>query len=433
MCSERFASQLMNRSRSFLLILALALALRAAWAAAVPVQPLSDGHAYDVLAQNIWNGTGYGWLPGEPTAYWAPGTPFVYAFLFFIFGHTYTPIVILNLLLGVFVVAAAMQLAAGWFNPRVGLLTGVVLALWLNLIEFTTILASELLFCALLLGALLAWTHPVQSWQRRAIGAGVLLAAACYVRPVALALPLVFFILEWLRARKNAQVNALKSGLGSAVLLVVVMALVIAPWSVRNTLTFGHFILLTTNGGGVFWSGNNPNSNGASMDMQPTLPSDNMSEQDAYLTARALAYIGAHPLAFGAGIVEKIVLTHSRESIGIAWNQAGLERWGNAVILALKIANSLFWFPVFGLALAGIGILLWQNGWRALVTQPVILLWAYFALAHAVILAQDRYHIPSIPAIAMLAAYTSVYLYDARRVRGGMRVALAHENLPTEC
>lgn len=418
----------MNR-RSFLVILVLAFTLRAAWAIAVPVQPLSDGHAYDVLAQNIVNGTGYGFQPGDPNAYWPPGTSFVYALVYFIFGHTYLSIVLLNLALGVFIVAAAMQLSARWFTQRQSLVTGLILALWLNLIEFTTILASELLFCALLLAALLAWTHPAHGWQRRAVGAGVLLAAACYVRPIGLGLPIVFLALEWLRAQQQGVLDARKHMLTTIAVMGLVMALVIAPWSIRNTATFGQFVLLSTNGGAAFWGGNNPESTGEGITVQPKFPTDNMGDQDTYLTTQTFDYIRMHPLDFGAGILKKLVLTHSRESIGIAWNEAGLvARWGGAVILPLKIANAAFWFGVLVLALAGIAFLYRQNGWTALVRQPALALWGYFALTHAIILAQDRYHMPSTPAIAMLAAYALVCVAEAWQVRAGLRADAVQPN-----
>lgn len=410
-----------NKPLAYFAILALALVLRIAWAIAVPVQPLSDSSGFDLLAQNLANGGGFGFRPGAPTAQWVPGPPFVYAFFYLIFGHTYLPIVILNIALGVFIVAEVIQLAEWWFGRRVSLVTGLLLALWLNLIEFTTLLASELLFCALLLGALLVWVHPNYNRLRRAVVAGALLAAACYVRVIGLTLPFIFFAFEWLRVRRSLRAHALKHSLAGAALLGIVMALVIAPWSLRNTLTFGRFILITTNGGEVFWNGNNVTSDGRSMEPTPQSPSANSADQDAYLTSQALVYMRDHPLDFSIGFVKKLVLLHSRESIGIVWNELALAaRWDEAVLLPLKIVNAAYWYIVLALALAGITILFRQNGWRAIITQPAAWVWAYFALTVAVFLGQDRYHIPSIPAIAMLAGYALVYVYDAWLARPGL-------------
>lgn len=147
----------MKITRAPILILVVAFCVRAGWALFVPVMPLSDSYAYDTFAQNLANGLGYGWNAGEPTVFWMPGTAMVYALFYRTFGHAYSPIVILNVLLGVWIVLAAMWLSEKWFDARTGLVTGWLLALWPNLIQFTSILASELLFMALVLAALLLW------------------------------------------------------------------------------------------------------------------------------------------------------------------------------------------------------------------------------------------------------------------------------------
>ncbi len=413
MCGERFI--LKHRAQVVWAVLVLALLLRIAWAVAVPVVPVSDGTAYDLFAQNLVRGLGFGFQAGEPTAHWPPGVSAVYALFYMSVGHTYLPIVLLNIVLGVFMVAAAMQLAAWWYNPYVSVITGFLLALWLNLIEFTTLLASEQLFCALLLGALLVWEHPGWSRTRRAPGAGVLLALACYMRPAGLALPVVFVILEWLRIRRT-QLRPFASVLIAGALLLLAMAVVIVPWTVRNVLTFGRVILISDNAGQVFWSGNNPAADGASI--VPVPESALVKTADPYtdLNGQLLGYAGAHPLAFAAGILQKLVLTHSRESIGVVWNEVGLTaRWGAGVLLPLKAVNAVYWYIVLALALAGMALVI-RAGWLELGAQPPFWVWAYFALVAAVFLGQDRYHIPSNPAIAMFAASALVHFYKPLRV-----------------
>ena len=49
--------------RAAIAIILLALLLRVAWAAMVPVVPISDGHAYDIFARNLAAGVGFGFLP----------------------------------------------------------------------------------------------------------------------------------------------------------------------------------------------------------------------------------------------------------------------------------------------------------------------------------------------------------------------------------
>ena len=86
-------------------IVCVAICVRAIWAMAVPVVPVSDSVAYDTFASNLANGDGYGWRPESPTAYWPVGTSAMYALLYAMFGHVYWPIVFFNIVLGVGIVA----------------------------------------------------------------------------------------------------------------------------------------------------------------------------------------------------------------------------------------------------------------------------------------------------------------------------------------
>lgn len=138
-------------------IILVALFLRLLWAIAVPVIPLSDGNAYDTFAQNLANGNGYGWGINDLTAYWPPGTSFIYAIFYKIFGHTYWPIILFNLLLAAATIWVSMYLAEKWFSRRIAILTGLILAFWPAQIQFTTVLSSELLFTALVMVALWVW------------------------------------------------------------------------------------------------------------------------------------------------------------------------------------------------------------------------------------------------------------------------------------
>jgi hypothetical protein len=78
-------------------------------------------------------------------------------------------------------------------------------------------------------------------------------------------------------------------------------------------------------------------------------------------------------------------------------------------VFLAKLGSSLYWFAVILLALGGAVQTIVREKWRGLL-HPAILAWSYFAFVHAVTLAQDRYHFPSIPYIAMLAGVATVSL-----------------------
>lgn len=396
-------------------ILFIALLLRLLWAmAAVPIVPVSDCNAYDTFAQNLANGYGYGWTSTSLTAYWPPGTSFVYSIFYRLFGHTYVPIIILNLLLGITIIWCSMQLAERWFNQQVAWLTGLLLTLWPVTIQFTTVLSSELLFTALFLVAMVIWLNESTPLWLRALLVGLILAAAGYVRSATLFIPFLLLLFRWVNTREILR------SIAAIIVVFVVMSLLIAPWSIRNTQLYGQFVLMSTNTGVAFWIGNNPKASGGHMDVPPEINEKtvgmNLAQRSAYLKAIAVAYIKQEPLKFVTRTFKKLIRLHKHETIGVAWNEPGLvSHYGTGVLLPLKIVSQGYWLAMLGLALIGIILLGKQQGWITMIIHPLIVIWGYFALGHAVTEIGDRYHFYSIPMIAILAALTISYVLKIKQ------------------
>ena len=380
-------------------VLFAAFVLRVCWAISVPVIPLSDSNAYDVFAQNIAAGHCYCWRPGEPTAYWAVGTAALYAAIYGVFGHSYTAIVVLNILVALASVALGMSLARRWLGPVAGMLTGWILALWPLMIEFTTILASEMLFNLCVLAVFWLAGMPGWKWFPRGLAAGIALAASVYIRPVALLLAPLAFVQEALIQRRPGR------ALAACSLACVVMIALVLPWSMRNLQVFDRFVLVSTNAGANFWMGNNPDSNGGYMPL-PETDIVNEADLDRDLNRKAWEYIREQPLAFVARSLKKAVVLHERESIGVSWNEEGLERsFGRGVLMPLKIISLAYWWLMLACAAYGLVLLLRRRTWLEVLSLPPLVAWAYYTAVHAITVTGDRYHVPSDPFIAMLAAY----------------------------
>ena len=380
-------------------ILLLALALRVAWAVAVPVEPVSDSVAYDAFARRLAKGLGYCWGTGEPTAYWPVGTSCLYSLVYRTFGDSYPPLVVLNVGLGIAVVGLSMILAHRWFGSRPTRIAGLVLCCWPLLIEYTTILGSELPFMVAMLVAWVVWTDSRPGLAGRGVIAGLALAAASYFRPTALLLPIVLAIPEVVLRHR------LRSQLIQIILVGLVMAACLAPWVVRNSRVFGEFVLISTNGGVNTWLGNRPGTSGLFDEALPKLPGMTEAERDRYLAAEASAFIRRHPVQFAFRSLVKLVRLHERESIGVVWNRKGLEsRFPPRVILAVKLISNLYWWAILTLGLVGVALRARSSGFLSTALHPALIVWAYFAAVHAITLIQDRHHMPSIPSIAMFAA-----------------------------
>lgn len=398
---------LSKEDKSLFGVIFIALCLRILWAIVVPVIPVSDGHAYDILALNLANGYGYGFRShlgelGLPS--WPVGVSFIYSIFYRLFGHTYTPIVIFNLFLAGVTIAMAMHLAAKWFGQQVALLTGLLLALWPGQIQFTTVLASELIVNALVLLAMVIWfKDQTPSWSRSCLMA-IVFAIASYVRVTSLLIPLLLLFFRWVDTHKV--VNTLKEGL----LIYAVMALLIAPWSIRNTLISGQFVLLSTNGGLNLWLGNNPDP--SSKGFPAPVKQMNPAQRDNYLKKIAIAYIKEEPLLFIKRMMSKVYNTYNRETIGVHWNMEGLIlHYGTQSLLPLKIVSQVFWLSVLGLAIIGIVLLSKQKGWTMMV-HLVMIMWGYFTLVHAIFISGDRFHFYSVPMISMLSALALAHVFE---------------------
>jgi hypothetical protein len=396
-------------TRSEWSILAIALVMRILWGVAIPLVPTSDSRAYDKLARNLAAGYGYGFEPGHPSAYWPVGTSAVCSLLYRVFGLVSWPIVVMNILAGLAIVALTMRLSARWYGPLAGRLSGLLLAFWPGQIEFTTILASELWFNACYLIWLWIVTREKPDWGLRSLIGGLALAAASYIRPVSLLLPVVLAFVRIVGNRDGDWRS--RSGLmrlvGETSLTVGVMLLAILPWSIRNQEAFGKFVLISTNGGPNLWMGNNPKTTGSYMPLPPEVESMDEISREAWLKQEALAYIRAKPVAFLSRTASKLLKLHDRETIGVVWNESGLETVGlSQAVGPLKLISTVYWWIV--LLLAGIGVvsLAWDQRIVGLMGDPAVVIWLYFTLLHAIIVSGDRYHFPSVPMIAALAGFS---------------------------
>ncbi len=377
-----------------------AVLLRLAWAALVPVIPVSDSLAYDTFANNLAAGDGFGWKRGEPSAFFAPGAAFVYAAIYYMVGHSYTPIVALHILVSAATIALVWKLTGEWFGPRAATSSAWLLAVWPSQIMFVTVLATELLFNVLLVMALWIWTRESLRIWTRGLLTGPVFALAALVRPHALLLPVLFALGGVLGQRQRV------GAIGLAAIAGVVMMSLILPWSVRNERVFGERVLIAANFGANLWMGNNPQSSGEYMPIPDDVRRLDSVQRDKELRRRAVEYILAEPVRFVKLSAARLVTTHARETINVAWNIEGIKRtFGEKVLTPFKALGSAYWYVVLLAAVAGAVLLLRRDGILRTAFHPTVLLWTYFAVVHAVIVAQDRYHFIAIPLIAALAGF----------------------------
>jgi hypothetical protein len=377
-------------------IVGVALLLRALWSALVPIAPVSDGVVYDAFARSLASGHGYAFPDGTLTEYWPVGTSAAYGLLYAIFGLHYAVLATFQTLLGALIVALTWRLARP-LGYRSAAIAGWLTALWPLLIEFTTVLASELLFVALLLLAVNVWLAVRIPPVYRLILWGALIAAATYVRPTAWPLLLIFPLAQWLLEPKAATLWR------SLLIPLVTAAALFAPWAYRSQVLFGKPVLVAANGGVNLWMGNNAAADGGYMEL-PDKPFHSEVERDQYYGHEAVKYVLTHPLNYLRLSLRRAATTYARETIGVAWNQKSLEaRYDERAVKALKLVSSVYWWALLLLGLVGlVGMVrarLLRSHWELVVAC------GYFALFPILTVAMDRYHVPIDPFLAIFAAY----------------------------
>jgi hypothetical protein len=379
------------------IIMAAALLVRLMWAASVPVAPLSDGVLYDAFAQSMVAGHGYAFADGTLTEYWPVGTSAVYALLYYAFGvHTWV-VPVFQALLGAAIVGLTWRLSCESLGPKVAALAAWLTALWPLLVEFTTIYASELLFIALVLTALNIWISRRLPFAVRMIFWGACIAAATYVRPTALPVLFIFLAAQWLVDRDW---RALMMG---GVLSSLTAALLFAPWSYRSIALFDRFSVVSANGGVNLWMGNNPGSTGGYMEL-PDRQFANEVDRDHYYGHEAMKYIFSNPVAYARLSVNRSMMTYSRETIGIVWNETGLSsKFGQSSLKILKRISTAYWWTMMTLGFVGAVLIVSRR--LASLTWPLLLSAGYFAVFPVLTVAMDRYHVPIDPILAIFAAY----------------------------
>jgi len=392
--------------------LASAFIISLLWAMTIPNSPISDQIIYDYTARTLAEGKGYIDHSGNPTAFWAPGYSFYLAFFYKILGPSYFSGFIANLFSYAALVYGVYFLGSELYDYTTGVVAATFAALYPTFILYNTILASEILFSALVVWSFyFLWksysTANAGTGWTWAIPAGVFLGMASLTRSQALILPIMAVVMGWIKKSSWSKIA------GRFLLASLLMVLVCLPWGIRNHTNFGKFVLVSANFGVNLWTGNHEGATGYYVDLD-ALPDDkkemegNVVERDEALKKKAFAFIVSHPMQFIWLSIKRFFLSLRSESIAVVWNQAGIEKaWGAQWLTPLKIATNVGWYFL----LLGVtwGILLHFHA-RVMHRPDWIPVTAIFFLSTAFVFfhIQDRYHLPLVPFMMLFFAHSIV-------------------------
>lgn len=351
----------------------------------------------------IWNHAAGSPVGGEPTAYWPIGYPIVLSLFFRLFGSHLWAGQILNLILLPGIALITYFLAKEMSDPFTATRATLVAALTPSLTLISLALLSDLLFTFIFL--LLIFLAVKKSSIVQSVLLGICYGLAVLIRPIALFLPILFFI-YWLK--KNGQV---KTNLIRVAWVFALGEMVLLPWQIHNYRTFGQFVTVSNNGGQLFWMGNNPYTpcHGpmtvfiASDDTLELMKSLNEAQRDKLMFKIGLDYALSHPLRTVSIWPKKLFYLYFRDSQTITWALLSYpDVFPPAMLGGLYFFADGFYYAL-GLAslLSLIGIWRWEKfspRWTLIAGTLV-----YFSLIFLPFITESRYHLPLLPLFAIVA------------------------------
>ena len=388
----------------------------------------TDEFEYLSIAKSISVGSGYGLVPGEPTAIRVPGYPLFVAALFRVFGSSLNVALLGNAFLVALLPVFSFALARAAFGCKTAVIAAFFCALDPGLYYFVLNEGmSEALFAVLLCAGIVMWQkaqlpHPCERWgtdrtlisaaQRQnvsgdrvsflfTLAAGILLGAASLTRTGFLALPVFILLTEFVVRRR-------KLTLRNAAALCLAFVLIQCPWALRNRIVMGGFTFSSTNDGRTLLGsmlaaqqhrGNWHNPDFATPEYAKVGEMPNGIERNRAETLLALAVMKKiSPVTFIEVAVRRVF------RLWVPLNRIVNDETG----FKANLAVNLFYFPAMLLAAFGL--------WRARYNSAIVPLWTvflYITLLAAISWGGTRFRYPVEPFLAVFAAHG---LLEARKL-----------------
>jgi 4-amino-4-deoxy-L-arabinose transferase-like glycosyltransferase len=411
-----------GRRRDLAVFAALTFLLRTVWVMvygriATPVGAINDTVFYKFASTSLYGGHGYLGLQFEPTAGWPPGYPFVMSLLFRVFGIHLKLALVLNVLLATATVVILYLVVERMMDRRSARVAAGFFAILPGPLFITGLFLSETLFIFILVGFLaLVVFLPDRRWT--AVALGVALGLAALTRGEGLLMPIIPLAIWWGHLAR-------REWLTRAAVLLVAMAVTVAPWTIRNAVAMDAFIPVANNASWTLWSGHNPRANGWIVNPEASparSPASSASETERAEQLRREAISWAiHNPHKELGLIPRKLLMLTQGSSGVisGWLNAG-ERYqwelGTSSILVFTVLADAFSFFLLFVTLASLLLLGPRRLWRMHPGMQGLL--AYLALCLVnygiVYYGQWRYRLPMEPFMIVVAAPLLVQLWGRR-------------------
>ncbi len=388
--------------------------------------PLVDAETYNTLARQLaerrqWS-KDFFWQP--------PLYPFFLSLTYALTGSSMVAAKIIQALIGGVTCSLTFVLGALLLGRRVGIVAGIIVAFYMPLVFFESdlIAAGLAAFWSVVLMLLLLEHHRAGGrWV--ALCLGFTAALAILTRPTFLPFLVGAFVWLIVVSRRRAGIRAAAS---AGLLALCGFAVAAIPAAVINgSRVSGNYTILPSSGGINFYIGNNPNvcetltaRPGWEWSELTALPYregvERRADQEAFYYGKVRQFLKSDPVGFLRNLGLKTARFFSSREIPRNVDPYACRPWSH-------LLSALFWkvggfgFPFgFLLPLAVVG------AWRNRAKVPIVL-WLFliaFPLAVIAVFVADRYRVPMIPVLSILAAAGLGAIVQAVRARNGRATAL---------
>jgi 4-amino-4-deoxy-L-arabinose transferase-like glycosyltransferase len=408
-----------------ILLLGLGLRVENAWQGRSPVY---DAAAYAHIAANLERGDGFtlGPTATQPATNYSPGLPLLTAGLYRLSGGVHERFARLVLaLLGSLAVLFAYLIGRRLAGPWAGVVGAATVAIYPALLEYQGMLMSEPLAATLLSGAVLAMLWADGPSPARWLAPGLLLGALALTRPEYLAIAVPIAVVVFARGGRARW----KAGLAQAAIMLIGLALVVAPWTIRNEVAMGRFVPISTGGGQVLFaggympSGGDPEKVGQEVvERHPELFEPGALQQlrlEQILARLAAQRFPGTPTDEALGRMGRKrlwedVSKHPLEYAGFLGSKLWLI-WGHGPrdVMRRPAWEILHW-ALLAFGLTGFAVLAWRRRWEALLLAVVLV---SATAVGELLVATPRRALVTIPLLAALAGAGAAWVLGAWRQR----------------
>jgi 4-amino-4-deoxy-L-arabinose transferase-like glycosyltransferase len=227
-----------------------------------------DQISYHLLAQRVLGGYGFSfgqdWWPltaaGEPTAHWSFLYTFYLVMVYAVFGvHPLAARIIQAVIFGLLQPYLTYRIGSRLFDKWTGLVSALLAAGYAYFVYYGGTLMTEPFYILAILWVFDSCIQlvtqpetdkPLRRWFLLGVGMGL----AVLLRQVfLLMIPIILLWMGWALYRRQPSFRFAR-----LVVPLLVVAVMILPFTIYNTARFGQVVLLNTNAGFAFFWGNHP-------------------------------------------------------------------------------------------------------------------------------------------------------------------------------